>query len=41
MSDASDAFEEFIQDAENLLKHFDSLNTKPPPPEIEVLKKTA
>ncbi len=39
MSNASDAFEEFIQDAENLLKHFDSLNTKPPPPEIEVLKR--
>lgn len=39
MSDASVAFEGFIQDAENLLKHFDSLNTKPPPPEIEVLKR--
>jgi len=28
-----------IQDAENLLKHFKSLNTQPPPPETEVLKR--
>lgn len=39
MSNASVAFEESIQDAENLLKHFNALNTKPPPPEIEVLKR--
>lgn len=26
-------------DAENLLSHFNKLNTKPPPPEIEVLKR--
>ena len=39
MSRASDTFGQSILDAENLLKHFDSLNTKPPPPEIEVLKR--
>jgi hypothetical protein len=39
MSKASDNFSIAIQDAENLLRHFDSLNTKPPPPEIEVLKR--
>jgi len=39
MSDASDTFVQSIQDAENLLTHFNSLNTKPPPPEIEVLKR--
>ncbi|HNP36963.1 MAG TPA: HEPN domain-containing protein [Woeseiaceae bacterium] len=39
MSDASVVFEQSIQDAENLLRHFNSLNTKPPPPEIEVLKR--
>ena len=39
MSDASETFEQSIQDAENLLKHFNALNTKPPPPEIEVLKR--
>lgn len=39
MSRASDTFLQSISDAENLLKHFDSLNTKPPPPEIEVLKR--
>lgn len=39
MSEASDTFSIAIQDAENLLAHFDALNTQPPPPEIEVLKR--
>jgi len=39
MSQASDTFSQSIQDAENLLKHFNSLNTNPPPPETEVLKR--
>jgi RiboL-PSP-HEPN len=39
MSVASDAFSQSILDAENLLKHFNALNTKPPPPELEVLKR--
>lgn len=39
MSKAEVAFVESIRDAENLLTHFNSLNTKPPPPEIEVLKR--
>lgn len=39
MSDASETFAQSIQDAENLLKHFNRLNTNPPPPEIEVLKR--
>lgn len=39
MSRAYDSFTQSILDAENLLKHFNSLNTKPPPPEIEVLKR--
>jgi len=32
-------FEQAIQDAEHLLAHFDNLNSKPPPPENEVLKR--
>ena len=36
---ASDTFSQSIMDAENLLGHFDKLNTKPPPPELEVLKR--
>jgi hypothetical protein len=32
-------FLEGIKDAENLLAHFNTLNVKPPPPEIEVLKR--
>lgn len=32
-------FEQAIQDAEHLLAHFDKLNTNPPPPENEVLKR--
>lgn len=39
MSEASKKFTHSIKDAENLLEHFDKLNTKPPPPEIEVLKR--
>lgn len=33
------SFEHAIQDATELLDHFDSLNKNPPPPEIEVLKR--
>lgn len=36
---AADVFAQSILDAENLLAHFNKLNTKPPPPEIEVLKR--
>jgi len=32
-------FNHAIQDATELLDHFDALNRKPPPPEIEVLKR--
>jgi hypothetical protein len=39
MSKSSDAFAESILDAENLLKHFNTLNDHPPPPELEVLKR--
>lgn len=39
MSQASDTFAEAILDAENLLQHFNELNTQPPPPQIEVLKR--
>ena len=39
MSEASKTFEQSILDAEHLLKHFNSLNTKPPPADIEVLKR--
>ena len=39
MSRASDTFAQSILDAEHLLKHFNTLNTKPPPPELEVLKR--
>lgn len=38
-SRAHTAFLEGIKDAENLLAHFNTLNVKPPPPEIEVLKR--
>jgi len=30
-----------MQDSTDLLKHFDALNTKPPPPDIEVLKRAS
>jgi hypothetical protein len=40
-SKALQTFEHAIQDAADLLAHFDSLNRKPPPPEIEVLKRAS
>ncbi|RYH15140.1 MAG: hypothetical protein EON54_28870, partial [Alcaligenaceae bacterium] len=39
MSQAHSNFHFGIKDAENLLAHFNALNVKPPPPEIEVLKR--
>jgi hypothetical protein len=39
MSRAGTMFERSICDAENLLAHFNSLNDKPPKPELEVLKR--
>ena len=39
MSQASETFAEAILDAENLLQHFNDLNTHPPAPQIEVLKR--
>jgi len=39
MTKACETFAYSIQDAENLLKHFNELNKLPPPPEIEVLKR--
>jgi hypothetical protein len=38
-SSALIAFDHSIQDATDLLDHFDALNQHPPPPEIEVLKR--
>lgn len=40
-SEAIQTFEHAIQDALDLLQHFDNLNVKPPPPEIEVLKRAS
>ena len=40
-SKALQTFEHAIPDAVDLLTHFDSLNKKPPPPEIEVLKRAS
>jgi hypothetical protein len=40
-SQALQAFNHAIQDSTDLLKHFDSLNTQPPPPDIEVLKRAS
>lgn len=40
-SKASLAFEHAIQDAVDLVNHFDKLNTLPPPPENEVLKRAS
>ena len=40
-SKALQIFEHAIQDAVDLLSHFDSLNKQPPPPEIEVLKRAS
>jgi hypothetical protein len=37
-SRAAEVFTQAIKDAENLLVHFNKLNTHPPPPDIEVLK---
>jgi hypothetical protein len=39
MSQAAETFDLSIKDAENLLGHFNALNTQPPPPETEVLKR--
>ena len=38
---ALQAFDHAIQDSTDLLKHFDALNKKPPPPDIEVLKRAS
>ena len=40
-SRAHESFKHAIQDSTDLLKHFDGLNTKPPPPDIEVLKRAS
>lgn len=39
MSRAIQSFEHSIKDAEELLAHFDAINSKPPPPNSEVLKR--
>jgi len=39
MSRAFQSFEYSIKDAEELLAHFDAINTNPPPPNAEVLKR--
>lgn len=39
MSTAAETFSQSILDAENLLQHFNALNSHPPPPETEVLKR--
>lgn len=38
---AAKTFEHAIQDATDLLNHFDTLNKHPPPPEAEVLKRAS
>lgn len=40
-SNASLTFDHAIQDALDLVNHFDKLNTQPPPPENEVLKRAS
>lgn len=40
-STALQTFEHAIQDAIDLLGHFDSINKQPPPPEAEVLKRAS
>lgn len=40
-SRALETFDHAIQDAIDLLAHFDALNTKPPLPQIEVLKRAS
>ena len=39
MSEAKASFEYGIQDAEDLLGHFDAINVNPPPANAEVLKR--
>jgi hypothetical protein len=39
VSKAKETFDQAILDAENLLAHFKTLNSHPPPPELEVLKR--
>lgn len=39
MPTSSEVFTQSILDAENLLKHFNALNTQPPPQDIEILKR--
>jgi hypothetical protein len=39
MSQAKLAFDYSIKDAEELLAHFDAINTNPPPANAEVLKR--
>jgi hypothetical protein len=39
MPTAKETFESSIKDASDLLDHFDKINTKPPPPNAEVLKR--
>lgn len=39
MSKAKSSFEHGIKDAEELLAHFDAINSKPPPASAEVLKR--
>jgi len=39
MSKAKETFDQAILDAQNILTHFNTLNTHPPPAEIEVLKR--
>ncbi|WP_231752147.1 MULTISPECIES: HEPN domain-containing protein [Pseudomonadaceae] len=39
MSHAKASFEYGIKDADELLAHFDAINTNPPPPNAEVLKR--
>ena len=40
-SKASLTFDHAIQDAVDLVNHFDKLNSQPPPPENEVLKRAS
>lgn len=41
MSEAKTSFDYGIRDAEDLLEHYDSINSKPPPENAEVLKRSA
>ena len=40
-SKALETFDDALQDSTDLLKHFDTLNTNPPPQDIEVLKRAS